>query len=172
MWGKLGIKDIVSDDNNMFFFKFKHEDGMNIVLEWSPWLVNGKHLVVQKWDPDVNIVKSKPKSNIGFARVLVEIDAAKGYLDKIEIIYIDAGKNVKRRNFVDVEYDWKPLSQEGNGNKRSYDKNSKMVYRPKEKSNNVDVDDDEEDVIEVNDMATSNLVADDINGLDDHVLNA
>ncbi|GJU47702.1 hypothetical protein Tco_1217257 [Tanacetum coccineum] len=73
--GKLEIKDIVSDDNNMFFFKFKHEDGINIVLEQSPW-------------------------------VLVEIDAAKGYTNKIEIIYIDAEKNEKSDN-VDVEYLYK-----------------------------------------------------------------
>ncbi|GJZ24509.1 RNA-directed DNA polymerase, eukaryota, reverse transcriptase zinc-binding domain protein [Tanacetum coccineum] len=88
---------------------YLHEDGINIVLEQSPWLVNAKPLVMQKWDPDVNIVKSEPKSRIGFARVLVEIDDAKGYTNKIEIIYMDAEKNVKRRKSIDVEYAWKPL---------------------------------------------------------------
>ncbi|GKC30567.1 RNA-directed DNA polymerase, eukaryota, reverse transcriptase zinc-binding domain protein [Tanacetum coccineum] len=188
-----GMKDVsdenvneISNGSNVTIDKHKsnHEDGINTVLELSPWLVNAKPLVVQKWDPDVNIVKSEPKSipmwiklynvpleawskkeisaissrvgkplimdqvtanmrysgvgRIGFARVLVEIDAAKGYTNKIEIIYMDAEKNVKRRKSIDVEYAWKPL--EGNGNKRSSDNNIKMVYKPKEKSNIVDVD--------------------------------
>ncbi|GJV48904.1 RNA-directed DNA polymerase, eukaryota, reverse transcriptase zinc-binding domain protein [Tanacetum coccineum] len=135
--------------------ELRHEDGMNKVLEQSPWLVNGKPLFVQKWEPDMNIVKREPTSipmwikmynvpleawntkginvnasrvgkpvimdqvtanmchsrigRIGFARVLVEIDVAKGYTDKVEILYMDAEKNVKRRKFVDVEYAWKPL---------------------------------------------------------------
>ncbi|GJU58168.1 reverse transcriptase domain, reverse transcriptase zinc-binding domain protein [Tanacetum coccineum] len=103
-------------------------------LDWegdgfvSPWLVNRKPLVVQKWDPDMNIIKSEPKSipmwvkmynvpleawnvkgirsiasrvgkpvmmhqvtvnichsgvaRLGYARVLVEIDAKKGAAQK------------------------------------------------------------------------------------------
>ncbi|GJZ72421.1 RNA-directed DNA polymerase, eukaryota, reverse transcriptase zinc-binding domain protein [Tanacetum coccineum] len=288
MWGKFGIRDIISDDNN-------HEDGMNNVLEQSPWLINGKPLVVQKWDPDMNIVKSEPKSipmwvkmynvpleawnvkgissiasrvgkpvmmhqvtanmchsgvaRLGYARVLVEIDAENGYTDKIEIIYRDADKNVKRsfwpwfkeckkrtKSAEEVEKDKHQSNKEfgfgrvrnkGAQSMQGQERNEKsvnMVYRPKEKRNNVNEErdnesetvwndpsfdkrlivdiflkrkqqptpndtknlsydminyfknqwealerkgndsDEEEDVIEVNYKATSNLVADEIKG--------
>ncbi|PWA70495.1 hypothetical protein CTI12_AA287770 [Artemisia annua] len=60
MWGKHGLKDIVVDNDEICYFKFKEVIGMNAVLDQSPWLVNGKPLVVQKWDPDVVIVKETP----------------------------------------------------------------------------------------------------------------
>ena len=46
---------------------------------------------------------------IGYARVLVEMEASKGLPDKIEIVYKDAGNNIKIRKSVKVEYPWKPL---------------------------------------------------------------
>nr|GEX61537.1 hypothetical protein [Tanacetum cinerariifolium] len=264
-----------------------HEDDMSNVFEQSPWLVNGKPLVVQKWDPNMNIVKSEPKSiptwvkmynvpleawnvkgisaiasrvgkpvmmdqvtanmchsgvgRLGYARVLVETDAEKGYTDKIEIIYRDVEKNIKRMKFVDVDYAWKPLvcshrlvfghgfkeikkrtksAEEVEKNKHQVqdrpkvngkqtvndgfsswnwksnkdfdfgrvrnkdaqsiqgkERNEKSVIwcidlkrrgitrMRKEKGNDSDK---EEDVIEVNDKATSNLVADEIKGHDGH----
>ncbi|GJR91349.1 RNA-directed DNA polymerase, eukaryota, reverse transcriptase zinc-binding domain protein [Tanacetum coccineum] len=157
---------------------FKHEDGISAIASRV-----GKPVIMDQ--VTANMCHSRV-GRIGFARVLVEIDAEKGYTDKIEIIYMDDGKNVKRRKFVDVEYAWKPLDkhqeqdrqkengkqnvhegfanwngrsnkefgfsrmrnngirnmqgQEGNVNKKSYDNNIKMMYRPKEKCNNVDVE--------------------------------
>nr|GEY86741.1 RNA-directed DNA polymerase, eukaryota, reverse transcriptase zinc-binding domain protein [Tanacetum cinerariifolium] len=176
---------------------------------------------------------------IRFAKVLVEIDATKGYTDNVEILYMDAEKKVKRRKYVDVEYAWKPLGKEWNRDKRSNDNNVKNIYRPKEKGITVEGEsvnkehgdsssknetnvpdgsnkksspkqniwriekrdmenlkrsankfvvlqdndtktalekgendsDGDEDEIEVNDKATSNLVADEIKGQDKHVLN-
>ncbi|PWA56332.1 hypothetical protein CTI12_AA420710 [Artemisia annua] len=46
MWNKWGIDDI---------FKFRHEEGMKKVLELGPWLVNGKPLVIRKWNPTVGM---------------------------------------------------------------------------------------------------------------------
>ncbi|GKC92279.1 RNA-directed DNA polymerase, eukaryota, reverse transcriptase zinc-binding domain protein, partial [Tanacetum coccineum] len=138
MWGRFGLKDIVVDAEGMCFFKFKEEEGMKYVINHSPWLVNGKPLIVQKWDPEVVIVKESPckipiwirlynvpleawsikglsaissrlgrplmmdqmtsdmckegSGRLGYARVLVEIDASKSYLDKIEINYVDDEK--------------------------------------------------------------------------------
>ncbi|GKB96212.1 RNA-directed DNA polymerase, eukaryota, reverse transcriptase zinc-binding domain protein [Tanacetum coccineum] len=45
---------------------------------------------------------------IGFARVLVEIDAEKGIKDKIEIMYKSKNISVGTKKIVDVEYYWIP----------------------------------------------------------------
>nr|GEU49747.1 hypothetical protein [Tanacetum cinerariifolium] len=60
-----GGKEVVFDEelvkeDGMCYFKFKKEEGMNYVIDQSPWLVNGKPLLVQKWDPDTIIIKEAP----------------------------------------------------------------------------------------------------------------
>ncbi|GJS09807.1 RNA-directed DNA polymerase, eukaryota, reverse transcriptase zinc-binding domain protein [Tanacetum coccineum] len=153
MWGRFGLKDIVVDEG-ICYFKFRHEDGINSVIDQSPWLVNGKPLIVQKWDADTTIVKETPckipiwirlsnipleawnvkgistiasrlgrpikmdrmtammckdgSGRLGFARVLVEINAEKEYIENIKINYIDDLKNVKKTKWVKAEYSWMP----------------------------------------------------------------
>ncbi|PWA96686.1 ankyrin repeat-containing domain, PGG domain protein [Artemisia annua] len=46
---------------------------------------------------------------LGYARVLAEIEAAKGFQEKVEINYMDDQKNIKRTKWVKVEYAWKPV---------------------------------------------------------------
>nr|GEV51578.1 putative reverse transcriptase, RNA-dependent DNA polymerase, Gag-polypeptide of LTR copia-type [Tanacetum cinerariifolium] len=55
------------------------------------------------------IICLKSKGRIGFARVLVELNAEKEVKNKIEIIY--KGKDISEgmKKVVDVEYAWKPL---------------------------------------------------------------
>ncbi|GKF22338.1 RNA-directed DNA polymerase, eukaryota, reverse transcriptase zinc-binding domain protein [Tanacetum coccineum] len=130
------------------------EDGMKYIVDQSPWIVNGKPLIVQKWDSVVVIKKETPckilvwirlynvpieawsikgisaissrlgrpimmdqmttdmckegSGRLGYVRVLVEVDAGKEYLEKIEINYVDAMKKVKMTKWVKVEYSWKP----------------------------------------------------------------
>ncbi|PWA38865.1 hypothetical protein CTI12_AA572810 [Artemisia annua] len=45
---------------------------------------------------------------LGYARLLVEIDAGKEYVEKVELSYVDKQLNVKRNKRVKVEYSWKP----------------------------------------------------------------
>ncbi|GJX36510.1 RNA-directed DNA polymerase, eukaryota, reverse transcriptase zinc-binding domain protein [Tanacetum coccineum] len=90
MWGKFGLKDIVVDADGLCYFKFKQEDGMNLVIDQSPWLVNAG------------------TGRLGYARVLVEINAEKSYIDNVEINYVDDLKKVKKTKWVEVEYSWKP----------------------------------------------------------------
>nr|GEY25357.1 hypothetical protein [Tanacetum cinerariifolium] len=45
-----------------------------------------------------------------FARVLMEIEADKGFKDLTEIKYKDKSNNVIRTKFVKVEFSWKPIS--------------------------------------------------------------
>nr|GFB66313.1 ATPase, F1/V1/A1 complex, alpha/beta subunit, zinc knuckle CX2CX4HX4C [Tanacetum cinerariifolium] len=47
-------------------------------------------------------------ARLRYARVLVEVDAGKEYLEKIKINYVDAMKKVKMTKWVKVEYSWKP----------------------------------------------------------------
>ncbi|GKB76178.1 ATPase, F1/V1/A1 complex, alpha/beta subunit [Tanacetum coccineum] len=56
--GRYGLKEIVDNANGCWFFKFGYEEGMNNVVEMSPWMVNGKPLMVQKWNPDIGMEKT------------------------------------------------------------------------------------------------------------------
>ncbi|GJS13861.1 RNA-directed DNA polymerase, eukaryota, reverse transcriptase zinc-binding domain protein [Tanacetum coccineum] len=60
MWGSYGLAEIIANGSDLRIFKFKTVEGMKYVIDQSPWMVNGKPLVVQKWDPDVNFKKSEP----------------------------------------------------------------------------------------------------------------
>ncbi|GJX03261.1 RNA-directed DNA polymerase, eukaryota, reverse transcriptase zinc-binding domain protein [Tanacetum coccineum] len=50
----------ISNGNGMYMFKFSSEDGMNNVVDNGPWIVKNKPLVVQKWNPHVDMVMSEP----------------------------------------------------------------------------------------------------------------
>ncbi|GKF85796.1 zinc knuckle CX2CX4HX4C containing protein [Tanacetum coccineum] len=60
MWGRHGLGEIIVDNSDISFFKFKSIEGMNFVIEQSSWMVNGRPFVVQKWDPAVCIEKADP----------------------------------------------------------------------------------------------------------------
>ncbi|GKC41544.1 RNA-directed DNA polymerase, eukaryota, reverse transcriptase zinc-binding domain protein [Tanacetum coccineum] len=48
MWSKFGYKEIVDNRNGKWLFKFRNEAGIVNVANQSPWMVNGKPLMVQK----------------------------------------------------------------------------------------------------------------------------
>nr|GEX03552.1 hypothetical protein [Tanacetum cinerariifolium] len=129
MWGKFGLKQIFPNGNGLFLFKFKSENGINDVIKSRPWMVNGKTMFMQKWDPSSTngisaiasrlgnpLIMDQVTTNIcnmgngraGFARVLIEVEACKGLLDQIEIVYRNSENMEIGRKFVKVEYDWKP----------------------------------------------------------------
>nr|GEY14266.1 hypothetical protein [Tanacetum cinerariifolium] len=103
----------------------KRDDiGMNQVLESGPWMVSSKPLFVQKWDTNVKMSLSLGKplimdknttrmcsegtGRVGFARVLIEVQADKELKNKIEICYRHGSIVGNYSKFVDVEYTWKP----------------------------------------------------------------
>ncbi|GKC34599.1 RNA-directed DNA polymerase, eukaryota, reverse transcriptase zinc-binding domain protein [Tanacetum coccineum] len=49
MWGRYGLEEMFTTNNDIYCFKFKHETGMNAVLDNSPWLVGGRPLIVPLW---------------------------------------------------------------------------------------------------------------------------
>ncbi|GKD28837.1 hypothetical protein Tco_1239615 [Tanacetum coccineum] len=115
IWTRFRLKDIVVDADEMCCFRFKDEEGMKYIIDQSPWISIkgisaissrlGKPLIMDQMTSDMCKVGS---GRLGYARVLVEVDAGKGYLDKIEINYADAMKKVKMTKWVKVEYSWKP----------------------------------------------------------------
>ncbi|GJS89878.1 hypothetical protein Tco_0772514 [Tanacetum coccineum] len=111
--------DVVKDDFLVEFVpctnKFRNLQGMDYVINQSPWKVNDKPLFVQNgilvlrgistlasrlgrpimMDSTIASMCHKGVGRAGYARVLVEMDANKGLLEKIEIVYKDAMRNTK-----------------------------------------------------------------------------
>ncbi|GKE92589.1 RNA-directed DNA polymerase, eukaryota, reverse transcriptase zinc-binding domain protein, partial [Tanacetum coccineum] len=94
MWSKFGLTEMFSNDSEVYCFKFKNEEGMNSVLENSPWMIPlwvkmfdipleawnkkgisklasslGKPLVMDEMTANMS---QYGRGRIGFARVLVE----------------------------------------------------------------------------------------------------
>nr|GEY82131.1 hypothetical protein [Tanacetum cinerariifolium] len=98
MWGKFGLKQFLSNGNGVFLFKFKSENGINDVIKSGPWMVNawstkgisaissrlGNPLIM---DQVTTNMCNMGNGRAGFARVLIEVEACKGLLDQIEIVY-------------------------------------------------------------------------------------
>ncbi|GJR43627.1 eceriferum 26-like protein, partial [Tanacetum coccineum] len=61
MWARYGYKEITDNGNGNWLFKFTRENGLNEVAAKSPWMVNGKPLVVYKWDLSIGLDKVEPK---------------------------------------------------------------------------------------------------------------
>nr|GEZ00948.1 probable glucan 1,3-beta-glucosidase A [Tanacetum cinerariifolium] len=122
--GRFGLKDIVIDVEGICYFKFRHEEVMNYVIDQAygllsnipleAWNVKGSITIASRlWRPikmdKMTAMMCKDRSGrLVFARVLVEINAKKECIDNIEINYVDDLKNVKKTKWVKAEYSWKP----------------------------------------------------------------
>ncbi|GJY60420.1 RNA-directed DNA polymerase, eukaryota, reverse transcriptase zinc-binding domain protein [Tanacetum coccineum] len=94
MWGRHGLKKIIIDGDGMCFVKFKSSEGLDCVVDQSPWMVNGKPFIVQKWDPEVVTEKQTPsKLPVWIKMFNVPLEAW-----------------CKKTKWVKVEYTWKPLT--------------------------------------------------------------
>ncbi|PWA54185.1 hypothetical protein CTI12_AA436950 [Artemisia annua] len=60
MWGKHGVKHILNQGNGVFVFKFNNIQGLQTFIKSGQWIVNNKPMVVQKWDPSVNLDTNEP----------------------------------------------------------------------------------------------------------------
>ncbi|GKC23098.1 RNA-directed DNA polymerase, eukaryota, reverse transcriptase zinc-binding domain protein, partial [Tanacetum coccineum] len=185
---------LVAEGCKRWQFTFKTLEGMNYVLNQSPWIVKGKLMIVQQWEPSVNIEKvdhckipiwarminvpleawssrgintlasrlGKPimmdfmtasmchngVGRIGYARVLVEIDAKKGLPEKNEVVYKDAMKKScrKKRNEVLQQENMKEKVERVNNEKRNNEEfvegnnKDKGVVQSKEMSKGINSD--------------------------------
>ncbi|GJS87811.1 RNA-directed DNA polymerase, eukaryota, reverse transcriptase zinc-binding domain protein [Tanacetum coccineum] len=225
MWSRTGFKEIMDNGNGRWLFKFNNEQGMNSVVEQSPWMVNSKPLMVYKWDPSLGMNKveltkihvwvkllevpmeawsteeisaisssvRRPsvmdnmaayvcKNGTGrteFARVLVEMEASKGFKEEVVLQYRDKNQNVKGTKVVKIAYDWKPPLCSHCGVFGHDFKNCKKRTRTeeeiaKEREENDLLNSMEgivEDVLDDESMAGSEMVADELNGASSSLLN-
>ncbi|GJS53598.1 beta-caryophyllene synthase [Tanacetum coccineum] len=57
-WGKYGlVKSLHNSSSGIFSFQFSFIDGLNAMLENGPWFIHNNPLILEKWHPDVNILK-------------------------------------------------------------------------------------------------------------------
>ncbi|GKD44933.1 putative reverse transcriptase domain-containing protein [Tanacetum coccineum] len=69
-WSLYGlVKSMLSSSNSLFFFKFSSKDGMDAMLDNGPWFICNDPFILKKWNPDVNLFKSKSS----YARALIEL---------------------------------------------------------------------------------------------------
>ncbi|GJZ34168.1 RNA-directed DNA polymerase, eukaryota, reverse transcriptase zinc-binding domain protein [Tanacetum coccineum] len=99
MWGKHGLKDSVVDADGMCYFKFKNEEGidyirmLNIPLE--AWTVRGISALASRLGRPIMMDQVTAEmcrartGRLGYARVLIEINAEEECHDKIEINYVN-----------------------------------------------------------------------------------
>ncbi|GJZ56713.1 zinc knuckle CX2CX4HX4C containing protein [Tanacetum coccineum] len=128
MWSRNGLKEVVDSNSGIFFIKFHNEEGVKYVVKKSPWMVNGKPFVVQKWDINICLDKTETVKlhvwiklcNVPLeawtiegisalaSRLLIEIDASKELLDVVEVEYRNALKEVICKKSIAIEYSWIP----------------------------------------------------------------
>ncbi|PWA82642.1 hypothetical protein CTI12_AA176400 [Artemisia annua] len=133
---------------------------MNQVLSQGPWMVNSRPMFVQKWDPEIGMIKVEPvklpvwvrlqkipieawsmEGKLSYARVMVEIKAGKELKEIVKIEYIDKDKNVKgtkeNDGFTDVQPKKKSMNQQWkNGQYRNYGaQGERQMYRKKDGGN-------------------------------------
>ncbi|GKB49652.1 RNA-directed DNA polymerase, eukaryota, reverse transcriptase zinc-binding domain protein [Tanacetum coccineum] len=106
--------------------EFQDEEGVKEVINNGPWMVKLRNVPMEAWSvKGISAIASsigKPVimdevttkmcvtgvGRLGFARVLVEIDAEKGINDKVEIMYRSKNITDGTKKTVDVEYAWIP----------------------------------------------------------------
>ncbi|GJY64612.1 zinc knuckle CX2CX4HX4C containing protein [Tanacetum coccineum] len=116
MWRAYHLDEIIMNECGLYFFKFKSDEGMQFVLENGPWLVDeawnvegisriasriGNPIIM---DRITTSMCEKAYGRASFAHVLVEVEAAKGLVDSVEVCYKALGRSMELR----VEYPWRP----------------------------------------------------------------
>ncbi|GKE31222.1 RNA-directed DNA polymerase, eukaryota, reverse transcriptase zinc-binding domain protein, partial [Tanacetum coccineum] len=124
MWSKFGYKEVVDNRNGKWLFKFRNEAGLNKteptkipvwvkLSDMKAWTTKGISAVSSSIGRPLIIDSMTAyvcKNGVGiteYARVLVEIEASKGFKEKIELQYRDKNMSVKGSKTVKVTYDWK-----------------------------------------------------------------
>nr|GEV05254.1 hypothetical protein [Tanacetum cinerariifolium] len=102
MWGKHGLCEMFCNDNEVYCFKFKHEEDKPEPDKVSLW-VKMFDIPLEAWSH-----KGFGRGRIGFARVMIEIDAKKPFKDRIDVQYRDKTENIIRTKHIRIEYSWKP----------------------------------------------------------------
>ncbi|GJX73579.1 reverse transcriptase domain-containing protein [Tanacetum coccineum] len=120
------VAEITKTSAGLFYFKFKNEEGMKVVLESGPWMACvyglpmelcngngigkvfssiGKPMLIDKLTKE-RCLKNARK--LDFVRVLVEVSASDDLPDFLEIEYPKIGDRPARVGKLEVKYKWNP----------------------------------------------------------------
>ncbi|GJR49277.1 hypothetical protein Tco_1399798 [Tanacetum coccineum] len=114
MWRAHGISNITKTSVGLFYFKFKSEEGMKIVLESGPWMVNNIPLVLNIWEPGIWLEKVELSTIpiwvcvYGIPMELCNVSADDALPHALEIEYPQCDDRPARVGKLDVKYQWKP----------------------------------------------------------------
>ncbi|GKA99816.1 zinc knuckle CX2CX4HX4C containing protein [Tanacetum coccineum] len=58
-WAEHGLKRIMMNSKDFFFFKFDSPAGLEAVLEGGPWLIRKSSIILKKWSMDTRLLKEE-----------------------------------------------------------------------------------------------------------------
>ncbi|GJR13118.1 RNA-directed DNA polymerase, eukaryota, reverse transcriptase zinc-binding domain protein [Tanacetum coccineum] len=186
---KEGLGEIIADNSDISFFKFKSIEGMNFVIEQSPWMVNGRPFVVKKWDTVVCIEKADPcKIPIWIKLLNVPlkawstrgISALVSRLGRPIMMDNNDGNRMTDKNQMKGNDNEKPKNNDKSGENESkpdeetikkwtYDMKQYFKYKWETLNRGYGDSDEENEVLE--DETIDGLLAEEINGNDNQLLN-
>ncbi|GKA34653.1 zinc knuckle CX2CX4HX4C containing protein, partial [Tanacetum coccineum] len=67
-WAEHGLKRIMMNSKDFFFFKFDSPAGLEAVLEGGPWLIRKSSIILKKWSMDTRLLKEE------LTRILIRVD--------------------------------------------------------------------------------------------------
>ena len=56
LWGKHEIPEISTTDNGLYLFKFKDMDARDWVMEFGPWYIVGRPIILRVWQPGMEML--------------------------------------------------------------------------------------------------------------------
>lgn len=59
IWRKFGIAEVLANEEGFFFFRFDKEGAFRQVVESGPWHFGNRLMVLQQWQPQMNLVKQQ-----------------------------------------------------------------------------------------------------------------
>ncbi|GJV84366.1 hypothetical protein Tco_1524264 [Tanacetum coccineum] len=151
MWGKHGLGDMFCNDNEVYCFKFKNEEAWNHKGISKLASSIGKPLIM---DEMIANMCQFGRVRIGFARVLIEVDAKKPFKDGIDVQYrdnmcldillkcaakgqkLEKKRNSKSKTWLGMRGTRMDLNADNKeGNKGYHGNTIKYAYRPKQTDN-------------------------------------
>ncbi|KAF7126514.1 hypothetical protein RHSIM_Rhsim11G0120400 [Rhododendron simsii] len=59
IWRKFGIAEVLANEDGFFFFRLDKEGAFKQVVESGPWHFGSRLMVLQQWQPQMNLVKKQ-----------------------------------------------------------------------------------------------------------------
>ncbi|XP_058216871.1 uncharacterized protein LOC131327750 [Rhododendron vialii] len=59
IWEKFGVTDVLSNEDDFYFFLFNNDDAYKRILDSGPWHIGGHLMILKKWEPQMCLVKDQ-----------------------------------------------------------------------------------------------------------------